>query len=165
MKNLFLTCMVLFLVFIFGCQESSITDPTQPLDKNAIADVNHNVIGLKHRLADPSGGSILLLTGQVSYSNTILPSITDDGKVEVKVILGMSSKLRSTSGSDHPVWKIEQKTEDKVFFTNSGQGAAAKKLTKTYSITNRDNVELCVTYFITLKSVRVAEVFFITRDK
>jgi hypothetical protein len=164
MKNLFLTCVVLFLVFIFGCQESSITDPTQPLSKNDIADVNHNLISLKYKLADPRGGGTLDLTGQVSYNNTILPSITDDGKVWVKVILGMSSQLGRTRGTEHPEWKIEQKTEDKVFFTNPATVTTAKKLTKTYSITNRDNVELCVTYIITLKKVRVAEVFFITRD-
>jgi hypothetical protein len=165
MKNLFLTCMVLFLVFIFGCQESSITDPTQPLSKNDIADVNHNLIGLKYKLADPRGGGTLDLTGQVSYNNTILPSITDNGKVWVKVILGMSSQLSRSGGTEHPVWKIEEKTEDKVFFTNSGLGATAKKLNKTYRITNMDDVELCVTYFITLKSVRVAEVFFRNRDQ
>ena len=177
MKNLFLTCMVLFLVFTFGCQESSITDPTQPLTKNYVGaddidDVNHNIIGLEYRLADPSGGSSLLLTGQVSFNNTILPSITDDGKMWVKVILGMSAQLSRTSATDHqgsetahPVWKIEQKTEDKVSFTNLATLTTAEKLFKTYSITNRDDVELCVTYVITLKSVRVAEVFFRSRDK
>jgi hypothetical protein len=157
MKNLFLTCMVLFLVFIFGCQESSITDPTQPLSKNDIADVNHNLISLKYQLADPSAGGTLELTGQVSYNNTILPSITDDGKVWVKVILGMSSQLSRSGGTEHPVWKIEQKTEDKVFFTNSGP--AAKKLQKAYRITNQDDMQLIVSYSITLKSVKVAKVF------
>jgi hypothetical protein len=164
MKNLFSTCMVLFLVFTFGCQESSITDPTQPVAKVEIADLPSNQIGLKYKLADPRGGGTLDLTGRVTYSNTILPSITDDGKVWVKVILGMSSQLIRNSGTEHPAWKIEDKTEDKVFFTNPATVATAKKLCKTYSITNRDNVELCVTYIITLKKVRVAEVFFITRD-
>jgi hypothetical protein len=165
MKNLFLTCMVLSLVFIFGCQESSITDPTQPLAKNDIAaDVNHNQIGLNYKLADPRGGGTLELAGQVSYNNTILPSITDDGKVWVKVILGMSSQLSRSGGTEHPVWKIEEKTEDNMLFTNTG--SVAKKLYKTYSITNRDDVVLSVTYFITLKRVRVAEVFISrTRDK
>ncbi len=173
MKNLFLTCMVLFLVFIFGCQESSITDPTQPLAEDQDAkvndsdlfqdkpdDVNHNIIGLNYKLADPRGGGTFELAGQVSYNNTIIPSITDDGKVWVKVILGMSSQLSRSRGTEHPVWKIEKKTEDKVFFTTT-TGSAAKRLYKTYSITNRGDIELGVTYLITLKSVKVVEVFLI----
>jgi len=172
MKNLFLTCMVLFLAFIFGCQESSITDPTQPLAEDQDAqinnkdlfqdkpdDVNHNTIGLRYKLAEPRGGGSLELTGQVSYNNTILPFITDDGRVWVKVILGMSSQLRRSRETEHPLWKIEKKTEDKVFFTNSPTVSKAKMLKKTYSITNRDDMQLIVSYSITLKSVKVVNVF------
>ena len=157
MKNLFLTFVALFLVFVFGCQESSITDPTQPLAKNDVTDVNHNLISLKYQLSDPMGGKDLELAGQVSYSNTILPSIFDDGKFSVKVILGMSSQLSRNGGIDHPVWKIEEKTEDIVHFTNSGP--AAKKMQKIYKITNRDDMQLIVSYSITLKSVSVEKVF------
>jgi len=159
MKNLFLTCMVLSLVFIFGCQESSITDPTQPLTKDEFGTVNHNVIGLKYKLADPRGAGTLDLTGQVSYNNTIIPSIDDDGKIWVKVRLEMIAQLSSIMRTEHPEWKIEEKTEDNMLFSNTG--SVAKKLYKTYSITNRDDVVLNVTYLVTLKSVRVAEVFFI----
>ena len=161
MKNLFLTCMVLILVFIFGCQESSITDPVQPLTKDETGVVNRNLIGLKYQLADPFSRTAYMLTGQVSYNNTIIPSITDDGKVWVKVILGMSSQLSRSRGTEHPVWKIEKKTEDKVFFTNSATVATAKMLHKAYRITNRSDIELGVTYLITLKSVKVVEVFLI----
>ena len=158
MKNLFLTCMVLFLVFTFGCQESFITDPTQPLAKDDPGAVNHNIISLKYQLADPSGLGACQLTGQVSYFNTIIPSITDDGKVWVKVRLEMIALLCRSRESDHPPrWKIEKKTEDKMFFTNTG--LAVKTLHKTYSITNRDDVELYVKYLITLKSVKVVKVF------
>ena len=167
MKNLFLTCVVLFLVFTIGCQESSITDPTQPLDKNDIGAVNHNIIGLHYRLTDPSGGSSLLLAGQVSFDNSMIPSIADDGRLWVKVVLGMTAQLSRTSeikhsGSEtrHPVWKIEQKTVDKVVFDKNRPVTLGKRMYKTYSITNRTDVELCVAYLISLKSVRVAEVFF-----
>ena len=167
MNNLFLTCMVLFLVFIFGCQESSITDPTQPLDKAEIGAVNHNIIGLNYNLADPTAGGNCQLTGQVAYNNTRIPSIsTDDGKVWVKVRLDMSSQLcHLMEGAYHPIWKIEQKTEDKVFFTNPATLTTPKKLCKSYKITNRGDIELCVTYIITLKSVKVVEVFLQRRDK
>ena len=171
MKNLFLTCMVLFLVFTFGCQDSFITDPTQPLAENQDAqftnddlikdkpdDVNHNIIGLNYQLTDPRGEGTCQLTGQVSYFNTIIQPIAVDGKVWVKVRLEMIALLCHLSKSDqHPRWKIEKKTEDKMFFTDTG--SAVKRLCKTYSITNRANVELCVTYSITYKSVKVVEVF------
>ena len=171
MKNLFLTCMVLFLVFTFGCQESFITDPTQPLAENQDAqvtnddlikndpgDVNHNIISLKYQLADPGGEGTCLLTGQVSYENTVISAITTDGKVWVKVRLEMVALLCHLRKSAHPPrWKIEKKTEDLMFFTTTE--SPAKKLSKTYSITNRDDVELSVTYLITFKSVKVVGIF------
>jgi hypothetical protein len=173
MKNLFLTSMVLFLVFIFGCQESTITDPTQPLAEDQDAqvnnkdlfqdkpdDVNHNIISLKYELSDPGSPDatqLTQLTGQVSYFNTIMQPITDDGKIWVKVRLEMVALLSRSSESDHPPrWMIEKKTEDKVFFTSTG--SAAKELSKTYSITNRDDVKLFVTYLVTSKTVTISSV-------
>ena len=170
MKNLFLTSMVLFLVFIFGCQESTITDPTQPLAEDQDAqvnnkdlfqdkpdDVNHNIISLKYELSDPGSPDATQLTGQVSYFNTIMQPITDDGKIWVKVRLEMVALLSRSSESDHPPrWIIEKKTEDKVFFTSTG--SAAKELSKTYSITNRDDVKLFVTYLVTSKTVTISSV-------
>jgi hypothetical protein len=173
MKNLFLTSMVLFLVFIFGCQESTITDPTQPLAEDQDAqvnnkdlfqdkpdDVNHNIISLKYELSDPGSPDatqLTQLTGQVSYFNTIMQPITDDGKIWVKVRLEMVALLSRSSESDHPPrWIIEKKTEDKVFFTSTG--SAAKELSKTYSITNRDDVKLFVTYLVTSKTVTISSV-------
>ena len=163
MKNLILSCMVLFLVFVFGCQESSITDPTQPLAKDEIGAVSHNIIGLKYQLADPSSGAAYELSGQVAYVNTVLPAINDDGKTWVKVRLEMSSQLNYDKAQDHPIWKIEKKTEDKVFFINNTD--AAKKLSKTYKITNKSDIELFVTYLITLHRVTVVDVFLRNRDE
>ena len=158
MKNLFLTCMVLFLVFVFGCQESSITDPTQPLAKAEIGPVNHNLIGLKYQLADPGEGGTCQLTGQVKYETTIISSNNADGKVWVKVRLEMISQLFPLRKSDHPPrWKIEKKTEDIVLLGNTNP--QTNTLHKIYSITNRDDVELYVIYLITSKSVKVVEVF------
>jgi hypothetical protein len=156
MKNLILTCVVLSLVFIFGCQESSITDPTQPLAKSETGSVNHNIIGLKYQLADPSTGAAYVLSGQVAYQNTVLPAINDDGKTWVKVRLEMSSQLNFDMAQDHPIWKIEQKSEDKVFFINNTD--AAKRLHKTYRITNRRDIKLCVTYLISFKAVKVVAI-------
>ena len=169
MKNLFLTCMVLFLVFIFGCQESSITDPTQPLTKDEIAGLPPNIIGLNYKLA---GGSCIgsgteisettyELSGEVKYATTISP-FTTDGKVWVNVRLEMIAQLFKSRGSEHPVWKIEKKTEDRVLLRNTDP--QTKTLQKAYRITNRRDVELCVTYLITLKSVTVIKVFLRCRD-
>ena len=170
MKNLFLTCMVLFLVFIFGCQESSITGPTQPLAEDQDAQVNnnelimdrpdpgnHNIIGLKYQLADPSGGAAFVLTGQVKYETTIIPSVSADREVWVKVRLEMSAQMYKSRGSDSPIWKIEKKTEDRVLLGNTDP--QTKTLHKAYSFTNRDDIALAVTYSITSKSVKVVGVF------
>jgi hypothetical protein len=170
MKNLFLTSMVLFLVFIFGCQESTITDPTQPLAEDQDAqvnnkdlfqdkpdDVNHNIISLKYELSDPGSPDATQLTGQVKYETTIISSSNTNRKVWVKVRLEMVALLSRSSESDHPPrWIIEKKTEDKVFFTSTG--SAAKELSKTYSITNRDDVKLFVTYLVTSKTVTISSV-------
>jgi hypothetical protein len=170
MKTLFLTCMVLFLVFTFGCQESFITDPTQPLAENQDAqvtnddlikndpgDVSHNIIGLKYELADPSEGGTYQLTGQVKYETTIISSSNTNRKVWVKVRLEMISQLFNSRGSDHPTWKIEKKTEDRVLLGNTDP--QTKTLHKAYSFTNRDDIALAVTYLITSKSVKVVGVF------
>jgi hypothetical protein len=171
MKNLFLTCMVLFLVFTIGCQESSITDPTQPLAeiqdsqftnddliKNDPGNVNHNIIGLKYQLADPGGGGICQLTGQVKYETTIISSITTVRKVWVKVRLEMVALLCRSSESDHPPrWTIEKKTEDRVLLGNTDP--QTKTLYKAYNICNRGDVKLYVEYLITSKSVKVVKVY------
>ena len=170
MKTLFLTCMVLFLVFTIGCQESSITDPTQPLTKVEIAGLPSNIIGLDYKLADAlcygSGTDIsettYELSGQVKYATTIVSPSATDGKVWVKVRLEMIAQLSKSSGFDHPVWKIEKKTEDRVLLGNTDP--QTKTLQKVYRITNRRDVELCVTYLITLKSVTVIKVFLQCRD-
>ena len=174
MKTLFLTCMVLFLVFTIGCQESSITDPTQPLTKNYvgaddIAGLPPNIIGLNYKLADAlcygSGtdisGTTYELSGQVKYATTIV-SPGNIGKKWVNVRLEMIAQLSKSRGSDHPVWKIEKKTEDRVLLGNTDP--QSKTLQKVYRITNRRDVELCVTYLITLKSVTVIKVFLQCRD-
>jgi len=171
MKNLFLTCMVLFLVFIFGCQESSITDPIQPLTKDEIAGLPPNIIGLNYKLA---GGSCIgsgtdisettyELSGQVKYATTTISQFTTDGKVWVNVRLEMIAQLSKSRGSEHPVWKIEKKTEDRVLLRNTDP--QTKTLQKAYRITNRRDVELCVTYLITLKSVTVIKVFLRCLDQ
>jgi len=170
MKTLFLTCMVLFLVFTIGCQESSITDPTQPLTKVEIAGLPPNIIGLNYKLADAlcygSGtdisGTTYELSGQVKYATTIVSPSATDGKVWVKVRLEMIAQLSKSRGSDHPVWKIEKKTEDRVLLGNTDP--QTKTLQKVYRITNRRDVELCVTYLIALKSVTVIKVFLQCRD-
>jgi len=170
MKTLFLTCMVLFLVFTIGCQESSITDPTQPLTKVEIAGLPSNIIGLDYKLADAlcygSGTDIsettYELSGQVKYATTIVSPSATDGKVWVKVRLEMIAQLSKSRGFDHPVWKIEKKTEDRVLLGNTDP--QTKTLQKVYRITNRRDVELCVTYLITLKSVTVIKVFLQCRD-
>jgi len=169
MKNLILTCMALFLVFLFGCQESSITDPSQQFAEDQNKDANHsdwfqdrpddrmhNIIGLKYQLTDPSTGVAYILNGLVEYENTFLPFIDDARKVWVKVGLKMSSQLSFDMASDHPVWKIEKKTEDNVLFTATG--SATKELNKIYSITNRRDIELRVTYLISFKAVKVTAI-------
>ena len=93
MKTLFLTCMVLFLVFTIGCQESSITDPTQPLTNAQVLTQEllvfpHNIIGLNYNLAHAScigsetdiSGTTYELSGQVKYATTIVSPGATDGK-------------------------------------------------------------------------------------
>jgi maltoporin len=168
MKNLILTCMVLFLVFVFGCQESSITDPTQQLaedqdgqveDKDIFqdkpGDVNHNLIDLKYQLVDPYNGTTYELTGQVIFKNTFI-SYTEDGRhVWVNVRLEMSAELSPNRGFDNPIWNIEEVTEENMLFTATG---SERKKVKTYSFTNRDDIKLRVIYLISFKSVKVVAI-------
>lgn len=47
--------------------------------KELIGVVNHNVIGSKYELADPSSGNAYELSGQVIYENTLITSIDKCG--------------------------------------------------------------------------------------
>ena len=167
MKNLFLISLVLSLVFAFGCQDTFITDPTQPLaeDQNAQVnlfqdeanEVNHNVIGLSYELTDPASGDACDLMGQVEYETSTFPSFGTSGTVKVKVKLAISARLFKLSGEDHPSWRIEKKTEDIV--TLSETDPRSQKLNKSYTISNRDDVKLHVRYLITSKRVQIVNVF------
>jgi hypothetical protein len=159
--------MVLLLVFAIGCQESSITDPTQQFAEDQGKEVkhsdwfqdrpddtNHNIIGLKYHLSDPRSGALYALNGQVEFKTTFLPDIDDTRKVWVKVELNMSSQLTYDIVVDHPIWKIEKKTVDKLLFT--ADGPATQKVNQRYSISNREDIELCATYLVSLnKGIKV----------
>jgi hypothetical protein len=173
MKKLFLTPIALLLAFAFGCQETSIIDPPLSAPEKLQyqnselaflkADMQSNfgnTISLDYKLVDPVRKNKCLLTGEVNYITQMFLSNDDVSKLYVKVNLNMSSQLCQIEGKDHPLWEIKEKSEDKIVIGTVGADMTGwtKFLAKTYTISNRVDAELCVTYEISPGGVSVKAV-------
>ena len=160
MKKLFLASVFLFLVFAFGCQESSITNPSIPdatqLQDNGKSGVTHNIISIKCDLSDPVRGNLCELTGKVIYNNQFLPTIGLK-YYRVKVGLIMHSRLCNKCGDEHPLWEIKGKSDDVLLFDRIRE-ITPTLLRKTYKISNRHDIELCVIYQVTPWVVKVKDI-------
>jgi hypothetical protein len=74
MKNLFVSLVAIFVLFVIGCQENSITDPiaNEPVDKVQTGTPDtyrHGIIPLESALRDPYpvGNSFYRISGQIEY--------------------------------------------------------------------------------------------------
>jgi hypothetical protein len=74
MKNLFVSLVIVTVLFVLGCQENSITDPVanEPTEKIQPGTPNayiHGIIRLEGALNDPHliGNSFYLIIGQIEY--------------------------------------------------------------------------------------------------
>ena len=98
MKNLLITMVVLLNLLFLGCQERSITEPTQPSDnellKDFIGQVQDKSIELNSILFDPYPieNSYYAINGQIDYQLTIVDYGTYFNKPSYIVYLNLSLK-------------------------------------------------------------------------
>ncbi|RKY92538.1 MAG: hypothetical protein DRQ01_06170 [Ignavibacteriae bacterium] len=151
MRNLFLILVVFSVLFIIGCQENLVTEPTQSLSKkeNLTAE---GTINLYYMLNDPSGGSCRL-TGEVNYNHRIY---TDQlGLYEVTLTLNMSSQLCNLGGPIAEPWTIEGWSEDVVIVSED----ESVILDKRYEVKNRYDIVLVVHYLVTKEGVEISNLW------
>ena len=151
MKKLFLTLVTFSILFVIGCQENSITDPTQSFSKkeNLIAE---RTINLYYMLNDPSGSSCQL-TGEVNYLHRIY---TDQlGLYEVTLSLNMNSQLSRLGGPIAEPWVINGWSEDVVIVSED----ESVILEKRYEVKNRYDIVLVVHYLVTKEGVEISKLW------
>jgi hypothetical protein len=150
MKKFFLT-FVSFLVLLFiGCQESSITEPTQSLTKRGNLSTKES-INLSWTLSDPAGGSCQL-TGEVNYLHQIVSDqAEEDGLYLISLTLEMNSILCRLDGPATTPWSIEGQSVDEFYVSEEG----IYILGKVYGIENRMDIVLVVQYLVTTEGVGI----------
>ncbi|MCU0344238.1 MAG: hypothetical protein MUF28_10535 [Ignavibacterium sp.] len=154
MKKLLFT-LIFFLVLIFiGCQESSITEPTQSIAKKGNL-ATTETINLCCLLADPAGGNCQL-KGEVNYIHQIIGSQSEgDGLYLVSLSLEMNSELCSLDGPALTRWTIEGQSEDEFYVSEEG----IVIVDKAYLISNRNDIILCVQYLVTTEGVGIPSIW------
>ena len=154
MKKLLFTLVFCLVLFFLGCQESSITEPTQSLLKETNISLT-DTINLCCLLADPAGGNCQL-NGEVVYTHQILGNeASDNGLYLVSLSLDINSILCSL---DHPTftrWTISGQSEDEFYVSEEG----IYILQKAYLISNRNDVMLIVDYLVTTEGVGIPNVW------
>jgi len=149
MKNLFLSTIVFSVLFNVGCQENTITEPTQFLAKGENSNSRES-IALSFILEDPQGGSSQL-TGEARYVHQILNNDEETGLYRISLQLEMNSLLSGLDGPVSSEWTINGQSVD-VFYV-SEEGIYIQQ--KAYYIENRFDVVLVVQYLVTTEGVGV----------
>ena len=149
MKKLFLTIVVLSVLFVIGCQENSITEPVGTLEKRGNT-VTRDIIHMNFVIDDPLVGSIEL-DGDVYYTHELVNSNQPSNQSLVSVSLELNAELNDMLGMMHLDWSSSGKSEDSMYISEEG----IYILQKAYSITNRDDVVLVVQYLVTTEGVGI----------
>src|SRR3989337_2771054 len=152
MKKLFFILVFFPVILFVGCQESSITEPTQSFLKETNASLA-DTINLCCLLADPAGGNCQL-TGSVIYVHQIIGSQTEgDGLFLVSLSLDMNSILCSLDNPALSQWTIQGQSEDEFYISEEG----IVVLEKYYLINNRSDIILGVHYLVTTEGVGIPD--------
>ena len=150
---------VLFSIFIvlslFGCGENpvnpsdSIPNPEINKDLQAGSGIIKDEIPICCQAFDPVTGECSI-TGKVTYMHQILEYTTDS--VRVKINLEMDSEL--CTKLMHPMqYEIYGSSEDIEFVKVNGKIL----IDKTYEISYRTDIILCVQYLVTTEAVSIME--------
>ena len=175
MKKLFLTPVVMLLMFVFGCQETSITDPpllekTQyhnykgELSKSGFLSPQGASIEINEKLYDPVRNADCELTGRVKYS---INRVADDdqfksgGKTHLEVHLDMFASLCQIEGPRTP-WQISFSSSDLVLIDKAN---SENLLKKSYRVCERKDIFLTVTYSFDMKKVKIKAIEITERVK
>ena len=149
MKKIFLTTVVLSVLFIVGCQENSITEPVGTIEKTGDR-VNRELIQMNFMIDDPLIGKVELV-GEVYFTHELANSNQLSSQFLVSVSIELYAELNDMLGRMHMDWSSSGKSEDSMYISEEG----IYILQKAYSITNRNDVVLVVQYLVTTEGVGI----------
>ncbi len=161
MKNLLLTIAVFSVLFLIGCQENSITEPTQDkeLQKTDDPSVLSGTITLEGILEIPNlSNSFLNINGQGGYVHRIelLDPIPTAPQYYISLNLQVNAELMDPFSPTDPIWTITDRTEDMIYVSEEG----IYLLEKTFSIQDRsDGLLLVCRFLVTTDGVGLNEMW------
>ena len=166
MKNLFLFFVVFSILFVIGCQETTITDPliTDSPGVQAVTNENVDKILSKDDKNQPdiikfqrvvnlahSPNTYFIVTGTIKVDHKILNPASNpvNGASRVTVSLSIDAEMKDMEyGND--IWTIRGNTTNTVFLTEDDRVS----ITKYYKIIGRDDgMLLACDYEFTLDGV------------
>lgn len=161
MKKLFLTLASCFLLFSFGCQENSITEPlsSQIAEKDNSQQnlYHHDFIKLDGILADPSRpfNCCLQIRGQIEYEHRLMFA-TDPIKTFlsycVSIKIAIEAELFDPYSQTDPIYTISDVSKDKIETLTE----QVHSLTKFYKVRGRkDQMFLVCKFIVTNEDIRL----------
>ena len=154
MKKLLSSLVVFSVLFVTGCQENMLNEPTEVLQKHTDNIVTANTLKLNYELIDPLYGSSKL-SGRVSYVHTIINrTMNPVGLNEISLHIEMNSELNDLLGMMHLEWTAQGRSDDIVYVSEEG----ILLFEKSYQISNRNDVVLLVQYLVTTNGVGISNV-------
>ena len=127
MKNLFLTIAFFSVLFLVGCQENSITDPTSPESVNKDiyqgSNVTSGTIPLEGLLVVPGmGQTYYSIEGLINYTHELVMKdpIPPTEQYNVQLNLSVSAYLNNESTRERNTLSISSQSEDVFYVSEEG---------------------------------------------
>ena len=156
MKKMFLTIVVLSILFAVGCQENSITEPVSVETTNKVQPTNDkihkDIIRLEGLLVDPSEpfNSYLSISGQIQYEHSVVGGPSPMAEVLVSFLI--EANLQDTDPFTDPIMSISSQTEDQIYVSEFGY-----TLKKSFPIQDRiDGMVLVCQFLVTAETVSLS---------
>jgi hypothetical protein len=150
MKKLIFTLVVTSLALILGCQENMTTDPNSILSKQS-DQLLQDRIKICCKVYDPFTKDCRVI-GYVDYIHQIIAIPENEtGAYTILLKLEMNSELCDKCMMVHLEWLIKGTSEDTVYVSEEGIAI----VDKSYSISNRNDIILCVQYLVTTEGVGI----------
>lgn len=160
MKKLLFTLVFFSLVLLIGCQDNITTDPLSSLTKKS-GEMSHERIKICCPVCDPLSG-ICNVNGYVDYLHQIIRGPeNENGVYTILLNLEMNSELCDKCMRVHLEWAIKGISEDTVYVSEEG----IVIVDKTYPISNRNDIILCVQYLVTTEGVGIPNIWLQEIDR
>ena len=160
MKKLLFSLVFFSLVLIIGCRENITTDPLSGLMKKSGEMLNER-IKICCPVCDPLSG-VCNVNGYVDYLHQIIADPENEsGVYTILLNLEMNSELCDKCMRVHLDWAIKGFSEDTVYVSEEGIAI----VDKTYLISNRNDIILCVQYLVTTEGIGIPNMWLQEVDK